>query len=105
MLNLPVEEAKERLAALIKQVASKGEMIVIQTADGLRAALVNLADLPLAELKRPVLNGEMELAALAAADAVRERILARRNGQPLIDSSRDLEAIRELRLLELQGVY
>lgn len=105
MLNLPVEEAKEKLAALIKQVVSKGEMIVIQTTDGLKAALVNLADLPLAEMKLPIFNRELELAALAAADAVREKILTRRNGLPLTDSSRDLEAIRELRLLELQGVY
>lgn len=105
MINLPVEEAKEKLAALVKQVVSKGETVIIQTADGLRAALVNLADLPQAELAGPILDLKREELALAMADAIREKILARRNGQLFADSSQDLEALRDLRLLELQGVY
>jgi PHD/YefM family antitoxin component YafN of YafNO toxin-antitoxin module len=105
MINLPVEEAKEKLAALVKQVVSKGETVIIQTADGLRAALVNLADLSSAELAEPALDLKREELALAKADTIREKILARRNGQPFTNSAQDLDALRELRLLELQGVY
>jgi len=105
MINLPVEEAKEKLAALARQVVSKGETVIIQTADGLRAALVNLADLPRAELAQPSYDLKQEGLALAMADVIREKILACGNGQLFADSFQDLEALRDLRLLELQGVY
>ena len=45
---------------------------------------------------------EQEMSALAAADRIGEKVLARRGGQPFDSISQDLEALRELRLLELQ---
>ncbi len=104
MLNISVEKAKEELAALVRRVVSKGETIVLQTADGVQAALVSLAILP-QQVTQVAFTYEQEMTALAAADRIREKVLARRGGQPFDGISQDLEALRELRLLELQGVY
>lgn len=104
MLNMSVEKAKDELAALVKQVSDRGETIVLQTADGLKAALVNLALLP-RELTQSTFADEQETRALAAADAVREKALARRHGRLYDDVSEEIETMREVRLLELQGLY
>ncbi len=88
-----IKEAKDQLSVFVNMVAHGHERIILTSRGRPKAALVGLEDLAALE-DLPVGPG-VDDSAVAEADLLKERILRRRHGALLTDSSEDLAAIRE----------
>jgi len=101
--TISITEAKKRWTEVVRRVAYNGERILLLSRGKPKAALVSTEDLRQLES----ISDEQRLRkanrreALAMADALRTRILARTGGTPLSDSVQDLQQLRGERLCEL----
>lgn len=91
MRRASIAEAKARLSSLINAVAHGRERILLTSRGTAKAALVGLHDLAALEEAVPTPADE---SALLDADRLRARILERRGGILLPNSTDDLAAIR-----------
>ncbi|MDQ7829988.1 MAG: type II toxin-antitoxin system Phd/YefM family antitoxin [Armatimonadota bacterium] len=91
MRRASIAEAKARLSSLINAVAHGRERILLTSRGMAKAALVGLHDLAALEEAVPTPADE---SALLDADRLRARILERRGGILLSNSTDDLAAIR-----------
>jgi prevent-host-death family protein len=103
MVSINLTEAKQNLGEMVNRVAYGGERIMLLARGKPRAALVSVEDLQRLESLR--VEDESRKArrreALAAAHALRAKILARTGGVPLPDSVEELHQLREERIREL----
>ncbi len=88
-----IKEAKDRLSDFVNMVAHGHERVVLTSRGRPKAALIGLEDL--AALEDLTVSPITDDSALVEADLLRERILRRRGGKLLSDSTDDLAAIRE----------
>jgi antitoxin (DNA-binding transcriptional repressor) of toxin-antitoxin stability system len=105
--KISAAELHLRVGEILAKIRHTGERFVIERRGVPIAAIVTLNDLKRLELEDPEHRSTKEerLAALAQANSLRALILARRDGNPLPDSSRLLEEIREERERELTGLH
>jgi prevent-host-death family protein len=104
--TVSVVEARRMLSELLGRVAYGRERVVVERKGKPMAALVSIEDLRRLEALEPdagSIRARRE-AAMALADAVRQRILEERHGIPLPDSAEVLNALREERIRELRDL-
>jgi prevent-host-death family protein len=87
-----IADARADFSALVNRVAHGKERIILTSRSRPKAALAGMDDLRAIE---DLPSEGASDAALAEADALVERILARRGGKLVSDSADDLAAIRE----------
>ncbi|MFQ6014501.1 MAG: type II toxin-antitoxin system Phd/YefM family antitoxin [Anaerolineae bacterium] len=107
MESVGIAEAKRDISTLVNRVAFGGERIILTSRGKPKAALISIEDLRRFEDLEKAdtrTTWEKRKTALAQAQALREAILARRNGVPFPDSVEDLRQLREERDSELSGL-
>jgi prevent-host-death family protein len=106
MIRVGIAEVKRSISTFVNRVAFGGERIILTSRGKPKAALISIEDLQkLDELENAAGPSRAKrMAALAQARAVRERILAEREGLYLPDIAEDLRHLREERDLELAGL-
>lgn len=97
--EVSIAHARADLSAFINRVAHGKERVVLTSRGRPKAALVSIEDLK--ALQALVPDRAARLAALAEADELRDRILRRRHGVPLPDSTEEIWAMREERMEQL----
>jgi prevent-host-death family protein len=102
-VTISMTEVKRSLGEVVNRAAHGGERIVLVSRGKPKAALISIEDLQLLEslLSEWTLRRVRQREALAEADALREAILARREGMPLPDSAEDLRQLREERIHDI----
>jgi prevent-host-death family protein len=102
METVSVVEARRMLSELLGRVAYAKERVVVERKGRPMAALVSMEDLRRLESLEQDAGAvrARRQAALALADASRERIRLERNGQVLPDSAELLTVLREERVRE-----
>ncbi len=88
-----IKEAKDQLSVFVNMVAHGHERVVLTSRGRPKAALIGLEDLE--ALEDLTVSPGTDDTSLTDADALKERILRRRRGVLLTDSSEDLAAIRD----------
>ena len=102
METVSVVEARRMMSELLSRVAYAKERVVVERKGKPMAALVSIEDLRRLEALEPDASSirARREAALALADASRERIRMERNGQVLPDSAELVTMLREERVRE-----
>jgi len=91
---MSIKGAKDHLSMFVNMVADGHERVVLTSRGRPKAALISLEDL--AALEDLTVTPATDDSPLAEADALKERILRRRRGACLTDSSEDVAAIRDV---------
>ena len=102
--TISLTEAKRSLGEVVNRVAYGGERIILESRGKPQVAVINLDDLRELEESGDAQRGARQAQrreALAKADELRARILARTGGIPLGDSVEELRQLREERLHEI----
>ena len=104
--RISVTELHRKASEICDRVRFTGERFIIERRGVPVAAIVSVDDLEKlgTEQTERQFTKTQRLAALAQADAVRQLILAERNGVPLPDSAAFLNELREERDQELFGL-
>lgn len=92
-----VAEAKNNLSTLINSVAYGNRRIILQSRGKPKAAVISVEDLKKLEELEQNVSRENQLEILNRAKMLQEKILKRRNGKPLSDSSELLHELRKER--------
>ena len=102
MSTVNVVEARKNFSELMARVAYTGQRVIVKRKGKPMIALISMADLR--RLEEPGQENDAKRtrreAALALADAARERIQAERSRAPLPDSAKVLNELREKRVRE-----
>lgn len=104
---IPAMLLRQRAGDLLARVRYAGERFVIERHGEAVAALISVDDLRRLEAAEQLATAQrtQRQAALAQAQAVREAILARRGGAPLLESADEVRRLREERADARAGLH